>query len=196
MQLSTVSPPVAAYRDRQYCTGEEFYSANWLPDAVYGQALDALVVACVDVIPLYRKRMLIGRRIWQPQADWWVFGGRMQKGELYHTSAVRNIARELFHGQMIPDLSPDRFQITGVYNLIWDQRAQEPMNAGCHHLSVTMMVHFSRQEVASISANEEFSELRWIAPSFLIANANEYHLCLAQMARDVLRLLDPKAQRA
>ena len=188
MDASTKSSPVVAYRDGQFRTGSIAPAAAWLPDSVYSQALDALVIACADVAPVYRGRMLIGRRTWPPQADWWIFGGRMQRGDLYQQAAARNIRRELFRGAQVT-LESDRFRIIGVYNLIWDQRAQEPSDAGCQHLSVTMMLRLTRQEAISITPNEEYSEVRWIAPGAIITDADAYHPCLVQMARDVGRTL-------
>src|SRR6185312_13137799 len=117
--------------------------------------------------PVYRGRMLIGRRTWPPQADWWIFGGRMQRGELYQQAAVRNILRELFRGGQVT-LESDRFRVIGVYNLIWDQRAQEPSDAGCQHLSVTMMLRLTRQEVNCSTPHEEHIEVRWIDPGRII----------------------------
>lgn len=184
MEASMKSSPVIAYPDGQFRTGATMQSAAWLPNSVYSQALDALVIACADVTPVYRARMLIGHRTWRPQADWWVFGGRMQRGELYQEAAARNTLRELFRGDRFT-LAPDRFRMIGIYNLIWDQRAQEPSDAGCQHISVTMMIRLTRQEVNGITPNEEYSEVRWITPSAIIADADAYHPCLVQMARDV-----------
>jgi ADP-ribose pyrophosphatase YjhB (NUDIX family) len=188
MDASKKTSPVVTYPDGQFRSGTEPLIAAWLPDSIYSQALDALVIACADVAPVYRGQMLIGHRAWPPQADWWIFGGRMQRGELYQQAAARNILRELFHGRAIT-LESNRFRIIGVYNLIWDQRAQEPSDAGCQHLSVTMMIRLTREEANNISLNEEYSAVRWIAPDTIIAAGDAYHPCLVQMARDVRQAL-------
>lgn len=188
MDPSVGPSPVTTYPDGQFRTGSGTKNIAWLPDSVYSQALDALVIACADVAPVYRGRMLIGHRTWPPQADWWIFGGRMQRGELYQQAAARNVLRELFSGGQVT-LESDRFRIIGIYNLIWDQRAQEPSDAGCQHLSVTMMIRLTRQEFVSITPNEEYSKVRWIAPGAIISDAAAYHPCLVQMARDVQRAL-------
>lgn len=186
------SPDVSTFPDRQFLTGQERQTTTWLPDSIYSQALDALVVVCADIMPLYQGRVLLGRRQWQPQADWWVFGGRMRKGELYQVAAARNTARELFSARDESAIEPGRFQLIGVYNLIWDRRAQEPTDGGCHHVSMTMMIRLTRKEVAVISPNDEYSETKWIAPKAIIADAQSYHPCLVQMARDVQQLLVPR----
>ena len=183
------SSPVISYPHGQFQTGLPQGVSTWLPDRVYNQALDALVVACVDIIPIYRGRVLLGRRRWQPQADWWIFGGRMRKGELYQAAALRNTARELFSDTDAVTIESDRFQLVGVYNLIWDTRAQSPMDAGCHHISVTMMIRLNHLEVTSIHINEEYSEVKWILPEDIIAGTRLYHPCLIQMAKDARQLL-------
>jgi len=183
------SSPVTVYPDKQFRAGEGLVGTSWLPDAVYSQALDALVIACVDVVPFYRRRMLIGRRRWQPQADWWIFGGRMRKGELYQQAAERNIMRELFSSGDDHVIELDRFRMVGVYNLIWNQRAQEPSNAGCQHISVTVMIRLTREEARSISPNEEYSETHWVNPHDLLGRVDLHHPCLVQMTRDALRVL-------
>ncbi len=189
MSVLVSSDLITTYPDRQFRTGEGSTGTGWLPDTVYSQALDALVIACVDVMPFYRGRMLIGRRRWQPQADWWIFGGRMRKGELYQQAAERNIMRELFSSSDNHIIELDRFRTVGIYNLIWDQRAQEPSNAGCQHISVAMMIRLTRQEASSIRPNEEFSETQWVHPHDIFARADLHHPCLVQMTRDALRIL-------
>ena len=112
----------------------------------------------------------------------------MQRGERYQEAAARNTLRELFRGSQFT-LSPDRFRMIGVYNLIWDQRAQEPSDEGCQHLSVTMMIRLTRHEVNSITPNEEYRAVRWVSPRAIIDDANTFHPCLVQMARDVRKAL-------
>lgn len=177
---------VTAYPDRQFITGKEHKPGghHYLPESVYNQALDTLVIGCVDVIPMYNGRMLIGLRAWEPQPDWWCFGGRMCKGELYQVAAARNVKRELFSGIDEIEIQPNRFVLVGIYNLIWDRRAQEPIENGCHVLSVVMLLPLISVEAASLCPNEEYCETRWILPDDIIHHSNAYHPCLVQIAKD------------
>lgn len=113
----------------------------------------------------------------------------MRKGELYQVAAARNIKRELFSGLDEIEIHPDRFVLVGVYNLIWDKRAQERVENGCHMLSVTMLLPLVDAEVASLHLNEEYSDARWVLPDEIIHHANAYHPCLVQMAKDVAELM-------
>jgi ADP-ribose pyrophosphatase YjhB (NUDIX family) len=175
---------VTIYNHRQFITGEVLLSEEFLPDSVYSQALDALVIGCVDVIPIHNGQMLIGLRNWEPQPDWWCFGGRMRKGEQYQIAAARNVRRELFHERDEIEINPDRFNLVGIYNLIWNKRAQKPVQNGCHILSVTMMLSLTDTEIALLRPNEEYRNIRWVLPDEIIQSPHAYHPCLVQMAKD------------
>lgn len=181
--------PVVVYPDRQFITGEKPRSDLHLSDPRYSQALDVLVIGCVDIIPVYQGRMLLGLRSWHPQPNWWCFGGRMQKGEIYQIAAARNVQRELFHNLNEFEINPNRFVLVGVYNLIWSKRAQEPVDNGCHMISITMMLSLSKSEVASLKPNEEYRETRWMQPDEIIHSSDRYHPCLVQIAEDLTHLI-------
>jgi len=189
LDLNHYWQPVIVYNDRQFITGRTPKSGTTLTDTVYSQALDTFVVGCVDIIPVYANQMLIGLRSWEPQPDWWCFGGRMHKGELFQIAAARNAKRELFHSDNEVEISPNRFILVGVYNLIWDKRAQEPIENGCHTLSITMMLPLTEAEVASLHPNEEYRAICWISPDEIIHKPSLYHPCLLQMARDIARCM-------
>ena len=169
---------VTVHTNTQFITGKEPEVGGLLPDAVYSQALDSFVIACVDIIPMYIGNMLIGLRSWEPQPDWWCFGGRMYKGELYQAAAARNLKRELFYTLDEIEFDPSRFTLMGIYNLIWDERAQVPVENGCHTISITMMLPLTDSEFASLHPNEEYRETRWITPSEIIHSSDVYHPCL------------------
>jgi len=178
----------SVFSDRQFLTGKKQEIGHFLSGSAYNQALDALVLGCADIIPMHNSHILIGLRAWEPQRDWWCFGGRMRKGELYQTAAARNVKRELFQGIDNIEIHPNRFALVGVYNLIWDKRAQEPIESGCHTLSVTMLLPLKDIEVALLHTNEEYHEVRWILPEEIIHHPDRYHPCLVQMAKDIVSL--------
>lgn len=126
---------------------------------------------------------MIARRAWEPQPDWWVIGGRMWKAELIEQALQRNLRREL---QL--DLPEDRLRsIIGYYNQIWDTRAQEPTTNGCHVFSITTAVQLTEAEKACMQLNEEYTDSQWVNPLHVIENADQFHPCLVQVARDILR---------
>jgi len=78
-------------------TGSYQKQSVFLPDEEYGRALDTLVKACTDILLTNDKgEILLGKRVVQPQPDWWYpCGGRMKPGETPYTSAARLLKREL-----------------------------------------------------------------------------------------------------
>jgi len=77
--------------------------------------------------------------------------------------------------------------IIGYYSQIWDIRAQEPTTNGCHVFSITTAVHLTDEEKVSIQLNEEYADAQWVDPIHVIENAYQFHPCLVQVARDVIR---------
>ena len=171
-----------AYPNRQYVTGEQQKSGTFLPDSTYAAALDALVICCADAAILHQGLWLIAKRSWEPHPDWWVIGGRMRKAELIEQALQRNIRRELHL-----DISLDRLRsIIGYYNQIWETRAQEPVMNGSHVFSITTAVHLTDEEKGSLQLNEEYTDFRWVDPLDVRENADQFHPCLVQVARDII----------
>lgn len=177
---------VQSFDNRQYKTGVEQRKGRFLPEEVYGEALDSLVVACVDVILIFNNQILIAKRKWQPQPDWWIIGGRMRKGELYEEAAQRNIYREL---NLV--IEPERLELFHFYNFIWDKRAQKPADNGCHTLSVVMLLRLTEAEAAALTLNEEYENAIWLTPIAITECPKIYHPALLQIARDLQVKLTP-----
>jgi ADP-ribose pyrophosphatase YjhB (NUDIX family) len=175
--------PVREYPNRQYVIGRQQKPGTFLSGSTYAEALDALVICCADAVILHQGLWLIAKRVWEPHPDWWVIGGRMRKAELIEQALRRNLRRELRL-----DIPEDRLlNIVGYYNMIWDTRAQEPTANGCHLFSITTAVHLTDEEKASIYLNEEYADSQWVNPLHVIENGDQFHPCLVQMARDIIR---------
>ena len=174
--------PVKEYPNFQYITGTRQKPGTFMSDSTYSEALDALVVCCADAAVLYQGLWLIAKRVWEPQPDWWVIGGRMRKAERIEQALRRNLRRELHL-----DIPEDRLRsIIGYYNLIWDTRAQEPTTNGCHVFSITTAVQLTDEEKAHIQLNEEYGDSQWVDPLYVIEDPNQFHPCLVQVARDII----------
>lgn len=179
--------PVKEYPNFQYVTGTHQKPGTFLSASAYGEALDALVVCCADAAVLHQGLWLIARRVWEPQPDWWVIGGRMRKAELIEQALRRNIRRELHL-----DIPEDRLRsIIGYYNLIWEKRAQEPALNGSHVFSITTAVQLTDEEQAHLQLNEEYADFQWVDPLHVFENADRFHPCLVQIAHDILRQVYP-----
>src|SRR5207244_10015649 len=158
--------PVKEYPNLQYVTGMQQKPGTFMSDSTYSEALDALVICCADAAILHQGLWLIAKRVWEPQPDWWVIGGRMRKAELIEQALRRNLRRELKL-----DIPEDRLRsIIGYYNQIWDTRA----------------VQLTDEEKASIQLNEEYADSQWVDPLYVIKNSEQFHPCLVQVARDII----------
>lgn len=175
--------PVHTYPNRQYVTGREQKLGTFLSDSTYAAALDALVICCADAVILHQGLWFIAKRAWEPHPDWWVIGGRMRKGERIEQALRRNVRRELHL-----DIPENRLlSIIGYYNTIWDTRVQEPTANGSHLFSIITKVHLADEERAHIHLNEEYADSQWVDPTHVIEHAEQFHPCLVQVARDIIR---------
>jgi len=156
--------------------------ATFLPDDIYSQVLDNIVVACAEIVLLNNKgEMLLAKRQQEPQADWWIIGGRMKPGESFEQAAARNIKRELSI-----NIKQKRFKYFCTYSTAWTRRAQEPKENGSHTTSTTMIVVVSEREVKSMKHSEEYSAMQWLAPVVIIAGRSTFHRAVVMLARNVI----------
>ncbi len=152
-----------------------------LGDEAYAQAIDSLVIACVDIILLDAKgEMLLGKRSYYPAKGWWIVGGRMRPGESFEEAAARNVKRELGL-----EISTERFSCLGLYSFVWAIRRQPPVENGSHTISVTMTLAVTDSEKAEVHPNEEYEEMKWWDPK-LVAQDPQFLLPIRQYAIDIL----------
>jgi len=68
---------------------------DYIADELYMQILDAMPIACVDVAIIHDGRVLLVQRKDAPAKDqWWLPGGRVQKGETLRDAARRKALEE------------------------------------------------------------------------------------------------------
>lgn len=146
-----------------------------LPAEVYSQALDYLVIACVDVALLHQNQVLLAHRNRPPRPSWWILGGRMAAGEAPLAAACRKMMEEC--GLSI---TPDRLQWVGVYSTCFAQRQQSPQHHGLHSINLTYCIELDATEKARIQlVSTEYDQGQWVG--------------LAQV-NDLLKLNDPMDQ--
>jgi len=133
-------------------------SATVMEEERYAEALDTLVVACVDIAVLHKKSILLGRRSRYPYPDWWILGGRIFRGEFFEDSARRILRRE---GNLVIE-DKARFRRIGLANFLWKERAQLPAENGSQQISITMLVKVDDGEVSQIEPDDEYTEFRWV----------------------------------
>lgn len=136
-----------------------------LAETDYGGALDHLVQANVDVIVhTAAGDVLLGYRKDVPlRGKFWVFGGRMKRGETVAEAGVRALRREL-------GLTADRERLTldNVYNVRWATRTAPPAGHGFQTLLTLMRYRCTDDEARAVTAADETHQwLRWHTPAQL-----------------------------
>lgn len=149
--MFNLRPLVRSYKEKNANKIPNVY----LPNDAYGEALQCFVPMCTDIVPIDRAQQLIylASRKAKPMTGLWWIGGRMKPGELKEEAAIRNFKRET---QL--ELTYERFQLAGVFEYIWKDRAQPPQDMGCHMCAFTYTVELSASELRAASANLEKNE--------------------------------------
>lgn len=134
-------------------------SGDRLPIETYSQALDHLVIACVDVLLTHQTKILLAKRKNPPRPSWWILGGRMVAGEAPLVAASRKIWEEADL-----DVSGDRLQFIGVYSTCFADRQQPPQQNGLHSLNITYQVELTPIEKSNLKlSNTEYEQGEWLA---------------------------------
>lgn len=169
--MNTPNSRIGSYIETGYAP-EPVYVA----DEVYTQILDAIVVACVDIVFTCDGKVLLGKRAWHPQADWWIVGGRMRPGEELQVAASRHAKRDL-----ALELEGDRFAYLTTFSTAWRTRRHEPTDNGTHTVSIVMTIELTQEEADSIRLNEEYSEQQWLTKEAILSTP-DFHPALYQCA--------------
>lgn len=164
--LSDLSSAVPHYRE-----SERTYQADVdtrLPTEVFSQALDHIVIACVDLVFTYQQQVLLAKRCTYPQKSWWVIGGRMIAGESPLQAAQRKAEQE---AALV--LTDDRFEYVGTYSTCFAQRQQAPQERGLHSLNITYQVRLTVPEKAVLHLDtKEYDRWQWCTPADVLLLVN------------------------
>lgn len=169
-----------------FVTGDFKPQNVFLKDTEYALALDCLVKGCTDLMILDSSaadcHVLLGRRIVEPQPDWWFMGGRMKPGETPEASVARLTRRELGL-----DLPPSSFRLLGAHSYAWERRQQPPQEHGTCDVSIIFTLIADRGTVADVAFDEkEYGDIRWF-PLSEVMLGEQFHPALRSAARDVGR---------
>ena len=143
----------ARARHHHYETGTYVPPAErFLPDDVYGRALDALVKGCVDVLFTNGKGdVLLGLRRHEPaKGTWWYVGGRMRCGERVEETARRHAARDVG-----VDVDVSRFSFVTTSTMNWEFRVQEPAKNGTCDVNVVLTATLTDEEISGMTRCED-----------------------------------------
>jgi len=108
----------------------------FLPADVYAQALDTLVITCVDIIIISEYKVLLIKRNIEPRkGHWWYIGGRMIAGE----NPVETAKRKLFTDLGI-SINDGILRYFNTYSTSFAVREQYPIYNGSHTVNITYVL--------------------------------------------------------
>lgn len=132
---------------------------TYMPTPVYGQALDFLVFACVDLVFTYQHQLLLAKRNTYPRSSWWIIGGRMVAGEDPRDTARRKAHQEA----QLANLDAARLRCIGVFSTCFARRQQPPQHHGSHSLNVTYQIELTLAEKDQVSLRpDEYDTWQWV----------------------------------
>jgi len=133
-------------------------SSDRLPTEIYSQALDHLVIACVDIVLTHQTEIFMAKRNHPPRPSWWILGGRMVAGEAPLAAASRKVREEA-----ALDISSDRLQFVGVFSTCFAHRQQPPQQNGLHSLNITYQVELTAVEKTQLKlSTTEYEQGEWM----------------------------------
>jgi len=158
---------------------------KFLADKEYGEALDTLVKACSDMLLISPdgKRIFLGKRLVQPQPDWWFVGGRIFPGETPARSCCRLLKRELGL-----EIDPARLNPVCCQSLAWGMREQLPKENGTTDSQVVLSLRLTESEVEKVVLDpKEYETSAWVEPAAILAGS--YHPALQFAVKSLLARL-------
>lgn len=127
-------------------------SSQFVDPAVYAQAIESLIIVCTDIVFINRqhKTLYLVKRKAKPSATWYMFGGRMKRGETETEAALRNLKKETGL-----TLTADRLTYWNIGRFWWKDRQQEPQDRGVDALAFMFIVEPTAEELAAIQLDPE-----------------------------------------
>ena len=122
-----------------------------LPEDLYKEILKNMPIICADGLLHYGKKFILFKRAYEPAKDqWWIFGGRLEKGESLE-ECVRRKAKE----EIGIDIKIEK-QV-GVYETIFNKNR---FGSSTHTVSVAFLVTADKKPDFSKIEYDEFTDVK------------------------------------
>lgn len=127
--------------------------AKRISDELYAQILAIMPIVCVDTILISENQFLLGKRANRPaKGQWFLIGGRIQKGESFVAAVKREVKREVGTKQI------KSIKLLTAQDTMFQDSAQGPAS---HSVNIVHLVEVPYKEY--LPPNNENTELRWFA---------------------------------
>ena len=165
-----------------HVTGDFTSHRKFLADKEYGEALDCLVKACSDMLLVSPagKRIFLGKRLVQPQPDWWFMGGRVFPGETPAQSCCRLLRREAGL-----EIDTARLEPVCCQSMVWAMREQLPKEHGTTDSQVVLSLQLTEAEAEKLVLDpKEYEASQWLEPETILAG--DFHPALKFAVQSLL----------
>lgn len=125
--------------------------SSWIPQGLYDEIIKNVPIVCVDILIWYQDHYLLVKRNREPaKGQYWFPGGRIHKGELAYSAALRIAMEEV-------GLDCSVRKSLGFYETIFDKSTVE--NHGIHSVNLCYLLHSSTNKVKLDSTSDEY---QWV----------------------------------
>ena len=125
---------------------------EWIPEDLYRKILNVVSVPCVDLIIRADNRFLLGKRLNEPaKGQWFVPGGRVNKGERLQDVAIRKAKEEVGL-----EISPEQIKMLSTGETIFEDSDR-------HTVNVAFTIDLSSPMEIVDFDNKQHSEFRWFS---------------------------------
>lgn len=126
-----------------------------MPVIEYKNVVDKIPICCVDLIVLYKKKVLLLYRNNEPAKDqWWVPGGRVYKNEKLEEAVIRKSYEEIgVNVKIVKKL--------GAFESMFEKGPFEDLKNGMHTINVVFVV-VPVNDNFQIKIDETSSNYKWI----------------------------------
>jgi len=128
---------------------------TFIPDEDYKKILELMPIPVVDIVVVWGGKFLLGKRVNKPdRGKWWIFGGRVFKGETLEDAMVRKTKEEL--GLDI-DKSDLKFLVVG--ESMFDE---SELAGSTHTIGAAYLLKLDREPDIKFD-NSQVSEDKWFS---------------------------------
>ena len=132
-------------------------SVEWIPDTVWKDIVEYVPIPSVDLLVVTDEGLLLAKRQNQPaKGEWFVPGGRIQKGESLE-SAVHRVAREELGVDIVIEKE------LGAYDHLYET-ADVADTGGKHYVAHGYLVY---PESDTVSLDGQHSDVKYFGPDAL-----------------------------
>ncbi len=136
-----------------------------IPETIYKAIIQSMPILCVDIVlhAPTKGYLLVKRRNEPLKGEFWVVGGRVQKGETALEAAFRKVKEEL-------GISLTKMRMLGVYEDFFDKNS---MDLDTLYHTVSLVFHAEIGNFSEIKLDDQSSEWKFfekLPPRLLIKN--------------------------